>query len=318
MPKIVLWAVLFLTTMLPAAIAAPQDMVQPIGDIGLLAPPDPPGPGGPKFYSETGPKPNWNIAQWNIPGGALSPFQKNVSGDTTTYTASASEARLKIIRHGNDVQVDLAQDGTVLPCETAAGRPRESDFLLSPNGQHANFPGVPGLTIQGDAKMPLSRLSSVVFEAGLSVTEGITQQRKGCPVDQGSALLGVILTNFTKSHAQTMFYQLNFDQLCGIQPQARDKLCHAVHDKPLYFFRTNPFGVADFLPLLGMSFVHSQEQRQLDLDILPRLRIIVQNGPVGMDRDLSHWTVTGLYVGQAIWGDVTLASQWRNIHLLVE
>jgi hypothetical protein len=292
-----------------------QDFVASIGNIGLLAPPDPPPPGGPKIYASTGPTPNWNVAQWNIPGGELSPFTSEEAGGALVQTASAAEAQVHIIRRGRDVQVILAQDGTVLPCESA-GRPRESDLLLSPNGRSVTKPGISGLALQGAANLPLTGLSRLEFSADVAVAAGITEYRKGCPVDQGGATIGLVLSQKDVAHPQTMFYQLHIDEICGIQPAARDRICHATHSQLQYFFRTNPFGADDFLPLNHQPYLHNGEDRALRLDLLPRLKLIIAQSPPAADHDLSHWYVGGIYVGQAIWGDVTLRSSWSHVHLV--
>ena len=305
-----------LLCLIPLAVMAQVDLLQPIHNIALKAPPDPPPPGGPKFYSRTGPDPNWSVDQWNIPDGALSPFTAQIVDGNTVYYSSAPEASVKIIQGRQGTQIDLAQNGEVLPCMTKTGLPRESDLLLSANSSPVNSPGVPGMALEGRSNPSLSVLSSLRFKANLVVTEGVIRAGKECGVSQGSALLGIILSDAQSHPQQTMFYQLSFDRLCGIQPRGRDKLCHEMRRTPLFFSRKNPYGVADFLPLLGIPFMHGHDHLHLDFDVLPRLQEIIQTGPEGSDHNLSHWVVSGLYVGQAIWGGVTLGSSWQGIRLL--
>lgn len=289
------------------------DFILPIGNVALLAPPDPPPPGGPFLYGATGPSPDWSIAQWNIPGGALPPF----SAAGSVYTSIAAESQVRLSRRGAEIQVDLAQDGRVLPCTRADGQPRESDLLLAPNGLYVNAPGVPGLAPMPAHSQPLSALSGVVFSADVGLQNGFIARPKGCLVSQGNALAVVILTELDVPHPQTMFYQLQMSTLCAPQTAAQNPVCHGLPGAPLYFFRTNPFGATDFLPLLGTPYLQSGAARHLRLDLLPRLRLVIANGPPGLDHDPAHWTVSGMYVGQHIWGDVRLRSSWHGIHLAI-
>lgn len=306
-----------LLCLIPLAVMAQVDLLQPIHNIALKAPPDPPPPGGPKFYSWTGPDPNWSVDQWNIPDGALSPFTAQIVDGDTVYYSSAPEASVKIIQGRQGTQIDLAQNGEVLPCMTASGNPRESDLQFGANSPPVPFPGVSGMTLHGKDNPPLSAMSSLQFRVNLAITEGVAANTNQCGVSQGSVLLGVILSDTQIHPGQTLFYKLIFDRLCGIQPEAREQLCRHEPDSPQFYFRKNPYGVSDFLPLLNMPLMSGTENREYDFDLLPRLIRVVQTAPPGSDHDLSHWVVSNVYVGQAIWGGVTLRSNWRNISLLM-
>lgn len=115
-----------------------------------------------------------------------------------------------------------------------------------------------------------------------------------------------------------MFYKLIFDRLCGIQPKAREQSCRTALDSPQFYFRTNPYGVSDFLPLLGMPLMSGTESRVYDFDLLPRLKKVIQTAPPGSDHNLSHWVISNVYMGQAIWGRVRLSSNWRNVSLVMK
>jgi hypothetical protein len=118
-------------------------------------------------------------------------------------------------------------------------------------------------------------MQHLVFAAEVSVVEGITPRQKGCAVNQGNATLGLVLNDTTAQPAQTLFYQVQLDQLCGIQTAARSYLCHAVRADPLFFFGTNPYGAGDALPVFGPAFLRSGEVRPLHFDLLPRLRRVL-------------------------------------------
>lgn len=294
-----------------------QTLVAPIGNIGILQAPDPPPPGGPHVYGATGPSPNWSIAQWNIPGGQLSAFR---SSDATNneWVASSAEAKVSVSGPLKNRSVTLWQDGAVLPCTTSAGKPRESDLFLSANSGGLHAPSILAMEQKGRSTETLSELQALMIKAQISILEGLSKTQKGCEVNQGSALIGLILTSDVHSHKQTLFYKVILDKLCGLQSPERAKTCAAAQAEQVYYARDNPYGVNDFLNLIGGSLMSGQSQRSLELNLLPRLIEAIKNGPKDMDRNPSHWSVTGFYVGQAIWGDVTLRSSWINLQLLAD
>jgi hypothetical protein len=292
--------------------AVPQDLLVPIGNVGLLQPSSAHGPGGAKFYSWTGPAPNWRVAQWNMPGTELSPFTTATSGGATVYSTASQEASVTISQSNNGTEVNFAQNGTVLPCETANGKGRESDLFIAPNSDHPNAPGVPGIV----AHPVLSSLASLTISAQITVTDGLTATSKGCPVNQAGALAAVVLRNIAPGVHQTLFYQLTFSKFCGPGTVTRVKICNAIAQQPQFYFKTNPFGANDLAAPLGIAMLSSSDTRTVNVDVLPRLKMAIETGPPDVDRDLSHWVVGGFYLGQHIWGDVTMQSSWQNIHLL--
>jgi hypothetical protein len=294
--------------------AEAQELLPPIGDIGIRHAPDPPPPGGPRLYGATGPAPNWRIAQWNIPVGELSPFRPDPALGPGGVVATAPEAEVRITRANGETIVALRQDGAVLPCTTAAGKPRESDLLFSPAA--LNKPG-PGFT-PAAGEWPLAALRALIFTATVTITEGQAATRKNCAVNQGGALVALILTSKGDGHGhhrQTLFYQFRLDRFCRHNQGDALRFCLRPLRQPQYFFRANPFGVDDFLSLAGQKLMSGAEQRALRVDLLPRLNLVLRQAPPGMDRNPADWSITGFYLGQAIWGDITLATSWRQLHL---
>ncbi|MDE2238698.1 MAG: hypothetical protein KGJ73_02065 [Rhodospirillales bacterium] len=293
-----------------------NSLISPIGNIGILQPPDPPPPGGPYVYGQMGPSPNWSIAQWNIPGDQLSGFHHFTTTTGTEWVASSTEAEVRVSGPLNNRYVTLRQDGSILPCITSAGKPRESDLFLSANSGNLHQPSILAMNQKGGASSTLSGLSALVVDANVSVSEGLLKTQNGCGVNQGSALIGVILTSDSHPKKETLFYKIILDKLCGSQSAEREKICTAKPVSQTYYTKGNPYGVNDFLNLTDGTLMSGQSSRQLDVNLLPRLIIAIRNGPMGMDRNPNHWSVTGFYVGQAIWGRVTLKSTWSNLHLL--
>jgi len=290
-------------------IAAPRDFA-------LKEPDFPPPISGPLTYAITGGNPNWYIVAWGIPGGKLSSFAERRIGGKIVFSSRAAEAAVEIVHLPNgQVAYQLLQDGTPLPCEEN-GQPRESDLLTGPNGQDAKSPEIPGLLLPPNKPLSLLTLTHLVATATVTVQSGPTGSPKGCGVSQGSALISVLLNN--PMTRQTLFYKVVLINVCGPQPKARSMFCARSTQRPwpVYYFRTNPFGVADPLPLVGERWLANNERRTIRLDLLPRLIEHIRTGPNTMDHEPSHWNVTGYYNGQNIWGDVTLTSQWEDVDLL--
>jgi len=291
------------------AFAAGTELVSPISDITIIEPVSRPGMLG--TYGATGPNPTWNIAQWDIPGGKLSPF---TTVSRTVFQARAPEAEVTVIRDAGPERVELRQDGALLPC-LGNGEPRESDLFLGPNGNNLRNvrlgmmparPGAPSLTA----------MSRLVLRVTTGATFARAQTDKGCVVNQAGSLIGIVLSNFVARPTQTMFYQLTLSRFCGGGPPERLRICNAPARAPWPYFLKNPFGTDDHLPLTGQGYLKPRETRKIDMDILPRLKLVIETGPGTIDRDPSHWVLGSVYLGQHIWGDVRGDSSWSDFHLV--
>ena len=293
--------------------AADIELISPMKDVAILEPADPAPPGGASAYSPTGPSPLWNIGQWNIPGGKLPPFTSSVEGNTKVWkTHSAEAAAILSRRDDHEFVVDLRQDGSVLPC-TSGASPRESDLFLGPNDRVQALQR--GMTKDAD-RLALSDMTRLRASLDYAVRFGRSAKDNGCGVNQAAALIGIVLgTGSSAQSPQTMFYQMSFSRFCGPAPAARAKICGAPPTQQTVYFPNNPFGVDDYLPLADEPYVHNGEARKLTVDLLPRLIKSIQAGPPGVDQDISHWHVAAMYLGQIIWGSVSMQTSWKNFDL---
>jgi hypothetical protein len=299
-----------------AAKAATIDLVAPIQDLIILEPPDPPPPGGPFMYGESGPSPNWNVAQWNIPGDKLSPFRMARVGNANGWVASASVMRVTLTRSGESAAVDLLEDGAALPCLSADRHPRELDLFLSPNGGQQNRPpAVQGMLALGANNPTLATMAHLYASGTVGVAWGVASSRKHCANNQGSALISIVLNDSHKQAGQTIFYQLNLDTFCLRDPVDEMKSCRGPSHGPVGFSRTNPFGFDDDLASFDAKPAPPERPGKLTVDLLPRLLDVVQRTGEAGDRDPSHWVVGGVYIGLHIWGDVTLHTTWSDFRL---
>lgn len=291
---------------------AMQPILRPFGNIALRGP-EIPKPGTPaRLYSETGPAPEWEIVQWNIPDKELSPFAARTEGGTTVYTASSPEASVRIIRRDDGEVVELAQNGAVLPCTAKDGAPLEADLFLQPRGrgERGNNPFLTD-------RLPMRRLSSVKLTADVTLTGGPGPGVARCPVTQGNSIVALVLTDFIAKPAQALYYQLGFWEPCGAGSAERVRVCRAGQQAPAYFLRTNPFGVGDRLPLLGIPLPAHGQRQTITVELGSRLRELISSGPQGMDKVPDHWSLESLYFGNEIWGDYRLKSVWHQVQITV-
>jgi hypothetical protein len=295
--------------------AAEIDLMAPITGLALREPPDPPKPGAPPFYSETGPAPNWNVAQWGVPGEKLSPFT-NRGG---VYLSEAPAARVAA-KAGPDggAELELEQDGSTLPCTVAGGGHREFDLFISPNGPDLAGSGAVGWRRNGAEAPTLAVMRRLTLKATVSYGGSLAPTNKGCGVNQGSVMMALILSNSDAAPSQTLFYQFFLSTVCGTGDPAHDASCRAEKTGQTYFFQQNPFGVDDALPLAGERWLERDEERAVSVDVLPRLMAALGSAPPGMERDPGRWRVTGFYAGQNIWGDIKLNSRWSGLRVVAE
>ena len=115
---------------------------------------------------------------------------------------------------------------------------------------------------------------------------------------------------------QTMSYQLKISRVCGQSNTVHLNPCGNGPTKQEFYFGKNPFGVDDVLPLNGQPWVTNGQPRKIAVDILPRLLEAIRSAPASMDHDLSHWFVNSIYIGQHIWGDIDLTTEWQDFRLV--
>lgn len=250
------------------------------------------GPSQRHFYGGTRASPSWIVAQWNMPGPALSPFL-TVPGGFRTHS---DEAEVSV--RGDVLQI--SQSGATLPCTHPGGRPLESDLFFAPASGHFT------------PEYRLSDLAALNQAARVTVS-GAVLPDKVCKANMGFALVAIVLVDLQVHPAQTLFYQLELGRVCHAVPGGLN--CFLTPRKTFYFSRTNPYGAGEFAPMLGRPYLADGVETRFFADLLPRLRAVIRNGPPGMDRDISHWLVTNAYYGQHIWGGVTLTTRWSGVTL---
>lgn len=298
------------------ATARTLELVGPFRDFALREPQNPPPPGPPRYYSATAPAAQWGISQWNLPGGKLPPFTMLREGQTTSFISRAAVAAVKVVRTGEHTSIFLSQNGDALPCRERNGRPFESDLFISP--KDPRWAGRETALLPAAHKLVLGRMTALVLRAEVGAEGGVSRHPKGCEVSQGSAIVSLVLRNTAVRPAQTLFYQLALNQICGPELAQRWRACTRGMQNFTYFSRKPPFGADDSISLLGIPLLTTGTPRHIIVDLRQRLARIIAAGPPALDKDLSHWEFGSTYIGQHIWGDVRLSTQWRSFRLTAQ
>ena len=265
------------------------------------------------FTSEAGnstaPPATWYVAQWNIP--------QDLIGSKTAAPGSAWNISNPYGRVGylpGSGGYELAQSGATLPaCGT------EYDLFLEPT-DNANYPGYPrGITSSGT----LNTLSSIKLSAGINVTYEVVNSRCATPnVNYVAYIASLVLSNSVNK--QTLFVQIDMRDSRSTQDTYRSWCPGYENDASLagQFCEdtdTRVFGKPALTPGTGRIYY--------SVDLYSELSSLIQAGhvksgvsstnpyDVSLDTDLSHWVVSGLYVGQTLQGGAVATSQWDSIDL---
>ncbi len=237
---------------------------------------------------ESGAQPKWRIAQWGWTGSENGPLpytltsaslregQGNCIGAADWRLVNKSVRVCWVPMNDGTYQAEVYHDGTDLPCGV------EYDIFISPVTK--NYPDYPPGFISQDESPPLSELSSLRYEFAASLKSSHVG-RAGCHTNQRQVIASVVLNN--PFNSQTLFYQINLD-----------KRSHTS-----WFFKTAPkFGSSVSIEDYDEPQI-SSSRHEYSFDMLPLMKRVIQQGPSGMDKDLSHWRVTSAYIGGAVWGD---------------
>jgi hypothetical protein len=275
-------------------------------------------PGGPLPYSATRSKATWSVVAWGIPDGPLPAFSESREGAGAVFSSRTSSASVVIKQRANaGAELELSQNGAILPCNTANGRPAEFDLFLHPNDK-ANSLEQSGYTAAEEFKDGLDALSTVTLRTRLSFKVENVERSDECSVSSGNAVVGFILAD--PNSKQTLFYDVALASACGKQPEKREAHCEDYLSQPhsVYFAKKTPFGVDDPAPLQGVPFVRNGESRTIKLNVLPGLLGAIERGPADMDRDPSHWKLKGFLNGQFIYGGIEITTTWSDLTVLAD
>jgi hypothetical protein len=156
-------------------------------------------------------------------------------------------------------------------------------------------------------------MQSLLVDVAVTV-RGRVSAATGCAVNKGSPIAALILHNGHTQPAQTLFYQVILRPFCPGEP-SYDHPCSTQRRRLEPFAQTNPFGVNDYITRLGQEYLPLGITRHLRVDLLPALEQALASTSRSLDSDPSHWIVDDVYLGQIVFGDVVLQSDWQGFRL---
>jgi hypothetical protein len=292
-------------------------LIVPMSGFSLTSPNDALGQESLKPYAQTDGILQWSVGAWNIPGGKLPPFTKRADKEGAVFSTQAPAARVGIAIEPSGTRLTLAQNGRVVPCEGKNNRPFEFDLFAAPNDARVKPPRWPGYLSPAIQNSDLNALTGLIFQADVQMTQGLATPGKHCQTNFGNAVVAVILNDRATHPAQVFFYQLFVSRFCGVIASIKLPSC-GLETKMLQFFKKNPFGTDDYAPLAGAAWLAPGRKTKIQIDLRPRLISAIETAQGGVDQNLSHWRVGSMYLGQIIYGDVTLQSTWRNVTLTAQ
>jgi hypothetical protein len=260
------------------------------------------GNGQPSYGETTDGPANWTIAQWSNPA-TLGGFHQEGAARFVSHSATDD---VSVMLRG-DLNVRIEQDGRTQPCTRPNGRPLENDLFVQPAARLD--PHTQPYAILGN--MSALRVGGQ-FQ---NVRMWTTAAQPACQVNQGAALIAIIINNTAVHPAQVLFYQLHLAAVCppGIHPACSTNFKPHFYSSGTRNGQNAEFGYDDNISAFGEGMVESSGPQSLNFDFIPRLKAVLAEGSSsGLDQNLSHWWVSGMYLGQSIWGRVGFATSWRG------
>jgi hypothetical protein len=271
-----------------SAAADAQDVFSPPTELWLTK-----NPYSPVLYGPSDPSAFWHLAQWSNPEGNLPPFVNGV--------ASSSGFQVRVLAPGS---FRIRQITRTLTCNLA-NNAGEFDAFIGPVKQFT-FPGFPVATSTTPSLSNISHLYNKVtlHFAALSYLDF------GCPVSQNIQMTAIQLSNNVTN--QAFFYQLTLGQERN-----------GVHGwgQPSYWWAAGVrqstgvirYGLADRVDTTyGQPVTQIGGTTTYDLDMYARLVAVIRSGAYGIDTDISHWKVNNVYFGSAVWGHISVTSEWKD------
>jgi hypothetical protein len=239
---------------------------------------------GEGLYGATSEAANWHVTQWRS-ASSLSGFD---------HRGMATSANQRIAMRGDGYELEA--DGKSIPCNL------EFDTFFGSNNNQGMFKGYPSAV---SSDMSLAEMTSLIHTIALHPVQEIDGGGK-CSQRKAIYVTSIALRNDRTQ--STFFYQLRLRKY-------RTSLKPFWWDKGIDGKR---YGFGDNLESFGLSDVPMGSRRLVKVDLLPRIKQLLSDERVSIDRDLSHWRIGTTYHGVAIWGDVKVKSKWDGYSLYAE
>ncbi len=337
----ILYGVCCFSVLLASATACAQEVEAFVSPTGFfLVEPDL-NSGAVVAYGPTRSDANWAIAQWNIPGSSAPAFTKTSTAFSKTAVYRSQNANIDVQvmeRDGKAVNVGLSHGGAGVPCYPHVAS--EYDLFATPNTRYfaESFPSARVSDSDPFFSTDLAFMSSLTLHASAKITNIWRTASLACGVNQRLMTLAVVLNNYggDTRPLQTLFYEISlYWSRCGVVGEAAGSNCDKQQAPVRYFYFDGIGANATYDPsgkLLHQTFgyrddVHETygqpvmvplQAQSYVIDLLSPLAAVIASGLNGMDHDLSHWHLAGVYYGSQIWGNVGISSEWTNFGVTVK
>ena len=235
----------------------------------------------------------WHVDQWGIVDELsttpvwLTPKKWQLSNGQGTIRSTANGDLIRLTLDSSDPRFGCG----------------EFDLNLEPNAEVV-YPGYPvGVTLL--EQNPTLDISSSLRFGALQSVESVFQGTR-CPEGQNLATMMMALTFRNIINGQTLFYQVVTYDSRGAQFNGT-------------WFAAGPsdFGVSDSIDIFSQSPLKASDGPQFyDLEVLPRVKTLISNGPAGLDTNLSRWKVKDLYLSANVNGEAKIDSKHGYIFLV--
>lgn len=289
---------LFVTALLPLSARAEPVLVQNFTHGVCIVPSG----GGSMLYGCSDPAATWTVTQWSQPDSDLGKFAAFacISGHVNCQRAWSKPLSATLYSTNGTPHILLAENGATLPCYPGNGSP--SGYELDNLAESIN-----SSTYRRHPSAILSRAnlgtlaSSLTVHATVTPVIGAVNAVNRCKIARGNLLIAV---TFNSSTGQTLFDQISIGQV-------------NVSIGSGFFSNSNPFGYREVLTNLGYSAksISWNSASTLNLNVLSRIKTIISGARNGMDANVAHWSTGGIYVGQFVYGGVSMSSDWSNVSL---
>lgn len=240
-----------------------------------------------QLYGPTSGNADWNISQWHAPKGELEGFKGGV--------AKGPNQNVRVL----DGSYEIESDGNGLACGQEYGA-----FAGANNPRvHKRYPSA------YRESPPLSAMRRLKHRIALTPLAELVRDRN-CQVTRGVIMTAVVLRN-THTDA-TFFYQLRLRKV-NRAPEP-----HWWWKGERGGGKGKNFGFGDNLETFGMGDAQLNRRTIVEVDLLPRLKELLRDPQVNIDRDPSHWVVSGTYHGQGIYGNIKILTRWDSFSLSYE
>ncbi len=286
------------------------------------------------FDQATSSAANWNIVAWSNPANQsyMSPLLNiptynggNLVAQTWIANQNANSIQPMAVSLSLDLQHNtssqmLIQNGSYNTSNDTTCS-QENDLFVFPNSTTYNtaYPNAYSTTATNPT---LDKVTAMTVNGQVSLlsASNTTTTPSPCSLNMGSMIYALSFSN--TSSGATFYYQLglNFFYFNGSNATYNSIFSSGVLNENYFFTGAgNEWGIDDPItsytnPATGSAYTLFQNPGayNLNLNVYPRIAYLITNGQYGLDTNLSHWKLSGIYYGHTQHGTAYIGSNWSS------